>query len=85
MALDHITHQGKSWHHKEAEGDNYISFSELDDYNKQSLKLIDALGDLYGTITPISSLSREFRARVEEIIDASPNVIRYQARPPKER
>jgi len=85
MTLDHITHQGKRWRDKAGEFDNYISFSELDEYDEQSRKLIDALTDLHGTITPISSPSKEFRARVEEIIDASPNVIRYRPRTPKER
>jgi hypothetical protein len=62
-----------------------LSFAELDRLYEHSLKLENDLAELLKIVTPISSPSREFRARVEEIIDASPNVIRYQPRPPSKK
>jgi hypothetical protein len=79
--VDHITNQGQRWMQKKGEEDNYLSFAELDRIYKDSLDLVASLLDLHESISPISSPSREFSARVEEIIDASPNVIRYH--PPK--
>ena len=81
MTLDHITSEGKWWGENREE-DNYVGFAELDRLYQDGLKLESALNELYSTLTPISSPSKELRAKMEAMIDLSPNVVRYKQRPP---
>lgn len=78
--IDHITHHGTRW---SKDGDNYISYKEFERLFDDQKKLIERLGNLYETTTPISSFSKEFVADIEEIIASSPNVIRYSPRRPQ--
>jgi hypothetical protein len=82
MNVDHITSWGKKWRVDEPSGD-YISYEDFERLFERQNEIIDRLAKLHGTITPISSFSRHFVAAVEEIIDSSPNVIRFHPRRPQ--
>jgi hypothetical protein len=77
ISIDHISHHGAK------REDDYISYEEFERLFKRQNGIIEQLADLYNTTTPISSFSREFAAAIDEIIDASPNVIRYSPRRPQ--
>ena len=84
ISVDHVTHQGIYGWKKKKRGadiaDTYISFDEFDRYFEQQEKMIEQLWQLYENTTPIPSFSREFAMAIDEIIDSSPNVVRYAPR-----
>ncbi len=82
VEIDHVTHQGSRWSLAKDGDDTYISFETFDTYLQNAEQVVNALIELHGRTTPISSFSRDFSAAIEEIIDASPNVVRYVPRLP---
>ena len=84
LDLNHVNHHGVyGWRKGKRDDDfpdTYMSFKEFERCFEQQRKIIDQLVQLCEEATPISSFSREFAAAIEEIIDTSPNVIRYAPR-----
>ncbi len=79
--IDHITHHGTRWLSKK--GEDYISYEDFERIFERQKEIIEQLAKIYDTTTPISSFSRDFVAAIDEIIDSSPNVIRYAPRRPQ--
>ena len=81
ITLDHITHHGTKWSSKD--GGDYISYEEFDRLFERQNEIIERLTKLFNTTSPISSFSRDFVAAIDEVIDSSPNVIRFAPRRPQ--
>ena len=82
--LDHVSHQGAyGWRKRKQDEspDTYIAFEEFERFFEEQREIIEQLTKLYETTTPISSFSREFVVAIDKIIDSSPNVTRFGARP----
>jgi hypothetical protein len=78
--IDHVTHHGKMWMSSKDDGSTYISFETFDEEIQKAESIAGALVRLHAQITPISSYIREFTANIEDIIDVSPNVVRFMSR-----
>lgn len=68
--IDHITHHGKRWT-TDNDMDTFVSYDDFDRYDDKADKIIKALMDLQGNVSPISSISSELQAAMEEAIDAT--------------
>lgn len=79
--FDHITREGKRWTTSEGDdredfvGNNHIAYAEFG-------QLVYGRGpDYRNSDSAISSPSRELQARIEKIINRSPNIVRYPIEP----